>query len=260
VEQVQHQVSILHKISNIISSGLTIDEMLDELISISIEVTRCDACLVYLLDKPAGEMVLRASQLSHDKELGQIRIKMGEGVTGWVAEHRSVVALSEHSPDDKRFKRFSSLVEDTFEAFLSIPLVSSGELIGVLNSHHKQTHQHNTAEVALMTFVGEQMGVAIAKSQLVEENSKLMEEALELKKQLETRKYVERAKGILQRKYGLTEEEAYLKLRNESRRLRKPMRDLAEAIIIAEDLGRKSTPEAEERDDEPIDTMPGKPV
>lgn len=260
MEQVQHQVSILHKISNIISSGLTIDEMLDELISISIEVTRCDACLVYLLDKPAGEMVLRASQLSHDKELGQIRIKMGEGVTGWVAEHRSVVALSEHSPDDKRFKRFSSLVEDTFEAFLSIPLVSSGELIGVLNSHHKQTHQHNTAEVALMTFVGEQMGVAIAKSQLVEENSKLMEEALELKKQLETRKYVERAKGILQRKYGLTEEEAYLKLRNESRRLRKPMRDLAEAIIIAEDLGRKSTPEAEERDDEPIDTMPGKPV
>lgn len=240
MDHVQRQVSILHKISNVISSGQTIDEMLDELVSISVDVTRCDACLVYLLETDTGDMVLRASQLPHDKELGQIRIKVGEGVTGWVAEHRSVVALTKNSSEDKRFKRFSDLVEDTYEAFLSVPLVSGGHLIGVLNAHHKDVHDYSSGEVALMTFVGEQMGVAISKSRLVEENSKLMEEALELKKQLETRKYVERAKGILQRKYHLTEEEAYLKLRNESRRLRKPMRDLAEAIIIAEDLGRKS--------------------
>ena len=64
-----------------------------------------------------------------------------------------------------------------------------------------------------------------------------LEETLEMKRQLETRKFVERAKGILQSKYKLTEEEAYLRLRNESRRLRRPMRELAEAIILAEELG-----------------------
>jgi AmiR/NasT family two-component response regulator len=51
---------------------------------------------------------------------------------------------------------------------------------------------------------------------------------------------VERAKGILQHRHNLTEEEAYLRLRNESRRLRRPMRELAEAIILSEDLSRKS--------------------
>ena len=51
---------------------------------------------------------------------------------------------------------------------------------------------------------------------------------------------MERAKGILQRRQSLTEEEAYLRMRNESRRLRRPMKDLAEAIILAEDLARKS--------------------
>jgi uroporphyrinogen-III synthase len=61
-----------------------------------------------------------------------------------------------------------------------------------------------------------------------------------MKRQLETRKLVERAKGILQHRQGLTEEEAYLRLRNESRRLRRPMRELAEAIILAEDLSRKT--------------------
>jgi AmiR/NasT family two-component response regulator len=73
-----------------------------------------------------------------------------------------------------------------------------------------------------------------------------MAEAVEMKRALETRKLVERAKGILQQKHGLTEEEAYLRLRNESRRLRRPMRDLAEAVILAEDLNRKTAAEAAE--------------
>ena len=83
------------------------------------------------------------------------------------------------------------------------------------------------------------MGGAIAKSVLEEENARLAEETAEMKRQLESRKVVERAKGILQRRYSLTEEDAYLRLRNESRRLRRPMKDLAEAIILSEELSRK---------------------
>jgi AmiR/NasT family two-component response regulator len=47
---------------------------------------------------------------------------------------------------------------------------------------------------------------------------------------------VERAKGILQQRHAITEEEAYLRLRNQSRRLRRPMKELAQAIILSEDL------------------------
>jgi two-component system, response regulator PdtaR len=65
-----------------------------------------------------------------------------------------------------------------------------------------------------------------------------------MKRTLEARKLIERAKGILQYKHGLTEEEAYLRLRNESRRLRRPMRDLAEAVILADDLEKKKSAEA----------------
>ena len=68
----------------------------------------------------------------------------------------------------------------------------------------------------------------------------LQQQTDDLRQALEDRKIVERAKGILQQKHGLTEEEAYLRLRNESRRLRRPMRDLAEAVILAEDLNRKN--------------------
>ena len=234
------QVELLHRISNIFSSELSLDEMLGEIVGLTVQVTGCDACLVYLIERETSEIVLRASQVPHQVDLGNIRMKMGEGVTGWVVEHRSVVALPANAASDTRFKRFQALVEDTYEALLSVPLLSSGEVIGVINVHHRSPHPHTTDEVALLTFVGEQMGGAIAKSVLAEENARLLEESAEMRRQLETRKLVERAKGILQQRHSLSEEEAYLRLRNESRRLRRPMRELAEAIILAEDLSRKS--------------------
>jgi signal transduction protein with GAF and PtsI domain len=240
VEPPTSPVALLHRISSIVSSELSLDEMLGEIVGLTVQVTACDACLVYLIERETNEIVLRASQVPHQVDLGNIRLKVGEGITGWVVEHRSVVALPVNAAADRRFKKFQALVEDTYEAFLSVPLVSGGDVIGVINVHHRQQHDHTPDEVALLTFVGEQMGGVISKSVLAEENARLMEETAEMRRQLETRKVVERAKGILQHRHGLTEEEAYLRLRNESRRLRRPMRELAEAIILSEDLSRKT--------------------
>jgi uroporphyrinogen-III synthase len=124
------------------------------------------------------------------------------------------------------------LIEDTYEAFLSVPLMSQGEVIGVINVHHRRPRSHSAEETSLLAFIGEQMGGAIARARLEDENA-------ELRRELETRKVMERAKGIMQRNHGLTEEEAYLRLRNESRRMRRPMKDLAEAIILADELNRQ---------------------
>jgi two-component system, response regulator PdtaR len=237
------QVSLLHRISSIVSSNLSLEEMLGEIVGLTAQVTGCDACLVYLIEPETHEVVLRASQVPHAAALGELRLKMGEGVTGWVAEHKAVVALGSNAAADPRFKRFQTLVEDTYEAFLSVPIVSGGEVIGVINVHHRDARDHSPDEIALLVFVGEQMGGAVSKSLLAEQKARLEEEAASAKRQLEDRKVVERAKGILQRKFNTTEEDAYFRLRNQSRRLRRPMRELAEAIILAEDVGRDSDPE-----------------
>lgn len=235
------QVAIFHKISSIVSSERSVDEMLGEIVGLTVQATDCDACLVYLIDQETNEIVLRASQVPHAGQVGRLSMQMGEGVTGWVVEHKSVVALSSNAAADYRFKRFEPLVEDTYEAFCSVPLLSGGEVIGVINVHHREKHEHTAEEVSLLTFIGEQMGGAMGRAKLLDENARLFEETQEMKRQLETRKLVERAKGILQYRFNVTEEEAYLRLRNESRRLRRPMRDLAEAIILSEELSRKTS-------------------
>ena len=141
------QVTLLHHISSIVSSDLSLEKMLQELISLTLETTRCDACLVYLVDRASNEVVLQASQLPHASEIGNIRLKMGEGITGWVAQHHSVVALANKASADTRFKTFQTLPEDTFDAFLSVPLVSGGDLIGVINVHHRGCTLHRAEEV-----------------------------------------------------------------------------------------------------------------
>lgn len=229
-------LAIFHRTSQIVSSELSIDEMLEELIALTVSVTACDACLIYLPDYATDEIVLRASQLPHAAEIGHVRMKMGEGVTGWVAEHKSVVALAGNSFADKRFKRFSALVEDTYEAFLSVPLVHSGEVIGVLNAHHKERYEHSAEQISLMTFLGEQIGGAIAYAQLAADHSRLQKESREMKEQLEVRKLTERAKGILQKRFNLSEQDAYQRLRDESRRQRKPLRAVAEAVLLVEQM------------------------
>jgi signal transduction protein with GAF and PtsI domain len=216
------QIAILHRTSRIVSSGLSISDMLQELVAITVEVTGCDACLVYL---------------PHDAELGAVRLNLGEGIAGWVAKHKSAVALSNRAFADPRFKLFTTLIEDTYEALVSVPLVRGGEVIGVLNVHHRDPHEHTPEEISVLCFLGEQMGGAIAYSELAGHNIKLKKEAMLVRQQLEERKIIERAKGVLQQRFGLSEEDAYQRLREESRRLRRSMRDVSEAVLLVEGMG-----------------------
>src|SRR5271154_4567999 len=152
-ETINTRAALLHRISSIVSSDLDIQAILHQVVTLTADVTHSDAILVYLIDHATNEIVLRASQLPHDAEIGKVRLKMGEGITGWVASHKSVVALPSNASADSRFKPFSSLQEDTHQAFLSVPLIEGGEIIGVINVHHRDPHKHGTDEVALVTFI-----------------------------------------------------------------------------------------------------------
>jgi signal transduction protein with GAF and PtsI domain len=130
------------------------------------------------------------------------------------------------------FRLFSELPEDRYEAFLSVPLLSRGRVVGVMNLQHRKPHMHSQHEIQLISTIGFLVGAEIEMARLEFENSNLS-------RQLETRKILERAKGILQREHKLTEEEAYLTLQRQSRQRRLSMKEVAEAIILSHDIKRE---------------------
>src|SRR5689334_18582660 len=106
------RVGLSHRISEIVNSRAGRDQIVQELIRITLEAAGCDACLVYLSDPTNGDVVLRASQPVHPNSIEYVRRKLGEGLTGWAAEHRKIVLLSHDAFSDSRFKQFASLLEE----------------------------------------------------------------------------------------------------------------------------------------------------
>jgi signal transduction protein with GAF and PtsI domain len=220
-------VEALHEISSRIAAADPLHQVLDRVLEFAVELVKCDSCFVYVLS--GDELVLRASKNPHDDVIDRLKLHLGQGITGWVAEHREPVALSKDAARDPRFRFFNELPEDNYEAFLSVPLLSHGRLVGVMNLQHRQPHLHTSREIRLISTAGFLVGAEIELARLESENSHLTE-------QLETRKLVERAKGILQRDLGLTEEQAYLALQRQSRQKRRPMKEVAEAIVLSDEV------------------------
>ena len=95
MESLPSEVSLLHRISSIVASNRSVDEMLGEIIGMTVQVTGCDACLVYLIEPSTGEVVLRASQVPHASEIGNLTVAAGQGLTGWVAEGTDTISWLE---------------------------------------------------------------------------------------------------------------------------------------------------------------------
>ena len=130
------EVDVLHRITDSISNTLDLEAVLKHIVEIVVEVTKADACLLYLLSDGEDELILRASKNPHPKLIGRITIGMGEGITGWVAQERTRVVIPSNASDDPRFKFFHNLPEDRHQAFVSVPIMAKKEVVGVINVQH----------------------------------------------------------------------------------------------------------------------------
>ena len=224
-------IDLLHEIGSRIAAADPLHAVLSRVVEFVSSIVQCDSCFVYVLEDDA--LVLRASKTPRPDVVDRLKLRIGQGITGWVAEHRQPVAVGSHAFEDPRFKTFNELPEDRYEAFLSVPVLSRGKLVGVINLQHRQPHAHSRQDIQLISTIGFLVGAEIEMARLEVENSQLSE-------RLETRKVVERAKGILQRDLGITEEEAYLTIQRQSRQRRKTKKEIAEAIVLGEELRRKA--------------------
>lgn len=229
------EVDVLHEIGSRLAASDPLHEVLSQVVSLICTLVKCDSCFIYV--RESDELVLRGSKNPHPEIIDRLKLRVGQGITGWVAEHRQPVAVPRNACQDARFKLFSELPEDCFEAFLSVPILSRTQVVGVINLQNRLPHIHSKREIKLISTIGFLVGAEI-------EAARLGGEITQLSEQLETRKLVERAKGILQRELGVNEEEAYLTLQRQSRQRRKPMKEVAEAIVLSEEVKRSQKPTA----------------
>jgi uroporphyrinogen-III synthase len=223
----------LHEITTRIAAADPLHMVLDRIVQFVATVIPCDSCFLYVIegDKDQPRLVLRASRNPHSDLVDHLDLSIGQGITGWVAEHREPVAIASKASEDPRFIPFRNVPEDAFEAILSTPILCATKVVGVINLQHRHSYRHSETEVRLLSMIGVLVGAEIERARLESEN-------LQLADRLETRKAVERAKGVLQREMLIDENEAYRLMQRESRQRRKSMREIAEAVLLGEDIRR----------------------
>ena len=165
------EIAVLRKIVEITNSELDLNMVLEEIVSIVTMITNADSVFIYLFDDKKKNLVLLASKTPHKKELGKVNIKVGEGITGWVAKKNKTVVINRNAYQDKRFKNFSVLPEDRYEAFLSVPIVYKGRAIGVVNIQHKEAHEYTSSTTDLIALIAKQISGVIEHARLFEEAS-----------------------------------------------------------------------------------------
>jgi len=160
----EQQLQLFQKVSRFMVRELSLQDVLQGIVSLTVEFTQCDSCLVYLLD--SEELVLCASNTPHPSTIGKVRLKLNEGLTGWVARERRLLAISREAYKDSRFKTFGELPEDSFEAFLSAPVIARNRVVGVINVQHRMPHQHTGSEMEVLTTLGEQVGCVLVLARM----------------------------------------------------------------------------------------------
>ena len=144
------EIRVLRKIVDITNTELDLKKTLKETIKVVSDVTKADSVFVYLFDETKKNLILMASKTPHAKELGEVLLKAGEGITGWVAKQNKPVAINKKAYSDPRFKSFDVLPEDKYEAFLSVPIIYKNKAIGVVNVQHKKAHDYDVNAVELI--------------------------------------------------------------------------------------------------------------
>lgn len=164
LERTEQQLRLFQKISRFMVRDLSLQDVLKGVVDLVVEFTQCDSCLLYLLD--GEELVLCASNTPHPSTIGKVKLRLNEGLTGWVARERRLLAISREAYKDPRSKIFGELPEDSFEAFLSSPLIARNRVIGVINVQHRLPHQHTGSEMEVITTVGEQIGCVLVLARM----------------------------------------------------------------------------------------------
>ena len=202
-------------------------ESLRDIVELVGAVVPCASCHIYLRED--SELVRRASKNPHPGAVDRLKLNIEQDITGSVTEHRELVVIPRQAGFDPRFRRFNELPEDRYEAFLSVPLLGRRQLVGFINIQSRDPYEFSEGEIRLVFAIGCLVGAGIGMARLEERN-------VELSKKLEARTVVERAKGILQADLGITEQEAYQKLQRQSQEMRRPMREIAEAVVLSHAL------------------------
>jgi len=242
----ERENALLVGIIEAISAGPQLAPLASRVARLIVDATATDVCFVYMLDDSGGSLTLTGATPPFDRQVGRIRLPLGEGITGWVASHRKP-AVTEDKESDPRYRYFPELGGHDYSSMASVPMATRpGGLVGVLNVHTRDRRQFSDRDVRLLTSIGSLVAGAMHQGRMHRQLAAREEAAERFADQVIAAQEAERGRlardihdGIMQRLVSLT---YHLDAAAEAVAVASPFG--AEQLTIARDLAGLTLDEA----------------
>ncbi|MCS7065315.1 MAG: GAF domain-containing protein, partial [Fimbriimonadales bacterium] len=162
------EIEALRRISEATGAALASEQMLQSIAEIAMRITDADICHIFLFDENREELVLRAATGDDREFIGKIRLKLGEGITGWVARERRPVAVPREAYRDHRFKLYPQLNEEQYESMLAVPLMAHNEVIGVISVRTRKPKEYKQEQIRLLSGIASHLAGALTQLSRIE--------------------------------------------------------------------------------------------
>ncbi|MGI8507560.1 MAG: GAF domain-containing protein [Solirubrobacteraceae bacterium] len=155
----------LYGVIRLVSSSLELLPMLQGVVDLATEATGCHACFIYLLED--SELTIRAASPVFGDAVGKVQFSVQEGLTGWVARHRTPEFIRDQAMKDPRMKYVPLLDEERFQSMVAVPILSrAAETIGVIVLHTEAPHEFAEDTLKLLVHIASLVSGAIENAQL----------------------------------------------------------------------------------------------
>lgn len=158
----------LEEVSRLVSHGHDPAETLGNIVRLIQHRFATNVCSVYLLEQDRGELVLGATVGLEQAGVGQVRMRLDEGLTGLVAQTMAPVMVDE-ATQHPRFKYFPEAGEDPYHSFLGVPLIEAGAVQGVLVVQTAEPRPFSPDEIRMLVTVASQLTPLVGGARFLEQ-------------------------------------------------------------------------------------------
>ena len=160
-------LSTLQDISALILQSHDLNETISNIVDLVAQRAHSDVCSLYLLEEDQQTLTLRATRGLDKAAIGRVSLKIGEGLTGKVAEEQHAFAVQEPQ-NHPYYKYFSETGEEQFHTFVGIPLFDRNQSIGVLVIQTRKPHDFSEEELATLTTIAFQVASIVVNARLLD--------------------------------------------------------------------------------------------
>jgi sugar diacid utilization regulator/GAF domain-containing protein len=159
------ELSFLVRLAQAAASTQRPDELLELIIREATAAMGTDVCSLYLVTSRGRDLLLTATNGLNERMVGKVVMKVGEGITGWVADTRRPAVVADVSKEP-HWKWVPGLDEDRFHSMLSVPIESGPRLVGVLNVQTAQQRDFDSGDIDFLRAIAGQVAGILERSEL----------------------------------------------------------------------------------------------